>query len=160
MRLITARDVAMRAGFPSVAEWMLVLSHQSIALGKFTAAWDGQRVGGSPLSAFVDFGRWAVACPCGQHSYADPDEPFLYCARCGNGNSGLARQVLFPPLMTRLAIEQALMERPVTENSSARDLIESARLARPKIAVLPRNWYPGQSPADLREMNTTYGGDQ
>lgn len=153
--LITAKDIARRYGFTSVRKWLLDRIERSIRSGYFRVGWDGEHVGGAPLMAFVDFGRWLVRCECGQHNYVDPDEPVAFCARCGNGNSGLARPVIFP--MTMSEIEKALLKRPITEHPLAKDMIEAARLAKPVFLVLTRNWYPGQSVADLLEMNSMYG---
>jgi hypothetical protein len=67
----------------------------------------------------------------------------------------MARPVIFP--MTRKEIERVLLQRPVIQHPLARNVIEAARLAKPIFPVLPRNWYPGQSLADLLELNSMYG---
>ncbi len=155
-KLITSKNMARRAGCVSVAQWMQMLAEQSIQRGKFHVQWDGMHVGGAPVQAFVDFGRWMARCECGQHNYVDPDEAVFFCARCGNGNSGLARPVLFP--IERELIEELLLARPVVKNPLAKNEIEDARLAKPVLAFLPRSWHPGQSVEDLRTMNSMYGG--
>jgi len=154
-RLITARDVARRDGHSTVAELILALMEKSIQRGYFQVRWDGEHVGGAPVMAFVDFGRWLARCECGQHNYVNEDEPVMFCARCGNGNSGLARSVIFPA--DRKMIEDALLKRPVIENPSAKNVVEAALLAKPKYTVLTRNWYPGQSVESLIEMNSMNG---
>lgn len=121
--------------------------------------WDGIHVAGAPLVAFVDFSRWLVRCECGQYNYADPDEPAMFCARCGNGNSGMARPILFPPEAVRRMIERALFERPVIPHPMAKNVIEAARLAKPVYIHLPRSWHPSQSVDELIAMNSTmFGG--
>lgn len=154
-RLITAKDVARRDGHSTVAEFLMALMETSIQRGYFQIRWDGEHVGGAPALAFVDFGRWLARCECGQHNYVDPSDPVMFCARCGNGNSGVARPVIFPAC--RNEIEKLLLARPVIESPAARSIVEKALLAKPKITVLTRNWFPGQSTADLFEMNQTYG---
>lgn len=154
-RLITARDVARRDGHATVTDLLLALMERSIERGYFRICWDGEHVGGAPAMALVDFGRWLARCECGQHNYVDPNDPVMFCARCGNGNSGLARPVIFP--VNREEIEKLLLARPVIENPAAKNVVEKALLAKPKISVLTRNWFPGQSLVDLFEMNRTYG---
>lgn len=152
--LITAKDLAKRDGKSSVAQWMLWLAERSRLRGMFSVMWDGMRVSGLPLIAYIDFGRWMVRCDCGQYNYADPDEPFVFCARCGNGNSGSARPVLFPNQSTRDQIESALLARPVIHHPLACNAIEDARLAKPIYELLPRTWYPHQTVDELLTMNT------
>lgn len=157
-RLISARDMAARAGMRSVRDWMLARADELRRSGRFQVMWDGEHVGGAPVLAFIDFGRWGARCECGQQSYVDPDEPVLFCLKCGNGNSGLARPVLFPSAAMRAQIEKLLMERPVIEHPQAKDEIEAARLARPVYGFLPRSWYPSQPVEHLIEMNAMLGG--
>lgn len=157
-KLITARDLAERDGFDSTVRWLCWLANRSIAQGRFQMIWDGVHVGGAPLQAFIDFGRWAVRCECGQYNYADPEEPVMFCARCGNQNSGLARPVVFPSKTMQQKLESALFERPVIRHPMAKNKIEAARLAKPVYSHLPRSWYPGQSLAELIAMNSTMSG--
>lgn len=152
-RLITARDVARRDGHSTVAGLVMALMEASIKRGHFRIRWDGRHVGGAPAIAFVDFGRWLARCECGQHNYVDPDEPIMFCSRCGNGNTGLARPVIFPA--ERRMIEEVLLKRPVIENPAARNVVEAALLAKPKYSFLTRNWYPGQSVESLIEINSS-----
>jgi hypothetical protein len=150
--------MAERKGFHSTTEWILYLADQSRQRGRFQIMWDGRRVGGAPVMAFIDFGRWCAQCECGQVNYADPDEPVMFCARCGNGNTGMARQVIFSAEEVRSEIGRLLMERPVVDHPLAKDRIEAARLAKPVYSYLPRNWYPSQSIEDLIAMNSTMPG--
>ncbi len=143
----------MRDSCASVAQWMQKLAEQSIRRGRFNLNWDGVHVSGFPVSAFIDFSRWLAKCECGQFNYVDPDEAVLFCACCGNGNSGMARPVLFPSSSERLKIEAILMERPVTPNPLAKNAIEAARLEKPVYELLPRSWYPSQSIENLLAMN-------
>ena len=159
-RLITARDLARRDGFVSTPEWICWLAERSRAQGRFQVMWDGVHVAGAPLVAFVDFARWLARCECGQYNYVDPDEPVMFCARCGNGNSGMARPVLFPSEKTRRKIERALFVRPVISHPMAKNDIEAARLARPVHAYLPRSWHPSQSVKELIAMNSTILGGE
>lgn len=154
-RLITARDVARRDGHATVAKMILALTEISITRGYFHVRWDGEHVGGTPAMAFVDFGRWLAKCQCGQCNYVDPNEPIMFCARCGNGNTGLARPVIFPA--EQRMIEDVLLKRPVIENPLARNIVEAALLAKPQLTVLTRNWHPGQSVESLIEMNSMNG---
>lgn len=156
-RLITARDVARCYGLTDVRDLILMLMDRAIASGYYRVRWDGDHVGGTPIMAYVDFGRWLARCECGQCNYVDPDEPVMYCARCGNGNSGLARLVIFPAERTRIA--ELLLKRPVIENPAAKNAVHYALLARPKNPVLTRSWYPGQSVESLDEMNSMNGVD-
>ncbi len=157
-RLISARDLAERYGKATTTELILWLAERSRQRGRFRVMWDGVHVGGPPVIAYVDFGRWAAQCECGQGSYVDPESPFLFCPRCGNGNTGLARLVIFPPDEKRRMLEQLLMERPVIENQEAADRIEAARLAKPVYPYLLRSWHPSQSLEDLVAMNAMIGG--
>lgn len=159
-RLITARALARRDGFTSVAQWMCWLAERSRVQGRFQLMWDGTHVAGAPVAAFVDFGRWLVRCECGQYNYADPDEPVMFCARCGNGNSGMARPVIFPKEAIRRKIEQALFARPVLPHLMAKNEIEAARLARPVHTYLPRSWHPNQSLEELVAMNSIIPGGE
>ena len=152
--MITARDLATRDGCASVAQWMQKMAERSIQRGRFSLNWDGVHVSGMPISAFIDFSRWLVKCECNQFNYVDPDEPVLFCACCGNGNSGMARPVLFPSPSERLKIEAILMERPVTQNPLAKNAIEAARLEKPVFEFLLRSWYPSQRIDDLLAMNS------
>lgn len=145
-----------RDGCATVAQWIQQLAEKSIRSGRFRINWDGVHVGGAPIQAFVEFGRWLVRCDCGQHNYVDPDEPVLFCARCGNGNSGLARPVIFPIEIE--LIEEILLARPVVKNELAKNEIEAARLAKPVLPFLPRSWYPGQTVEELRAMNSMHVG--
>lgn len=159
-RLITARDLAKRDGFENVAQWIRWLAERSRALGRFQNMWDGAHVAGVPLAAFIDFGRWLVRCECGQYNYVAPEEPVIFCARCGNGNCGMARPVLFPSEAMRQKIEQVLFARPVLPHPMAKNEIEAARLAKPVHADLPRSWHPSQTVEDLIAMNSTILGGE
>lgn len=156
-RFITAADIARRDGHSNVRDWIMETMRLYCKKGYFTILWDGRRIGGTPLAAYVDFGRWLARCECNQSVYADPEEPIMFCPRCGNGNSGMARPVLFPPRKTRDEIEAMLMRRPVIEHPLAKNNIEKARLAKPIYPELPRNWHPSQSIESLNELNSIYG---
>jgi hypothetical protein len=156
-KIITAMDVARRNGFESLAVFYIELARRSQALGRFRVMWDGIRVGGEPLAAYIDFGRWLVRCECGQNNYVDPLERVVFCAKCGNKNNGMARPVSFPPDAVRRRIERALLARPVIEHPRAKDEIERARLATPVHTGLPRCWHPSQTVDVLEIENTAYG---
>jgi hypothetical protein len=157
MKVITAMDLARRYQCGSVGELYLMLAQRSKAKGLFQVMWDGQRVSGEPIVAFIDFGRWVARCECGQYNYVDPLEQILFCAKCGNGNSGMARAVQFPQESVRKRIEMLIMARPVLEDARAKDEIEAARLAKPLHVGLPRNWHPNQPVNDLATQNKAYG---
>lgn len=157
-KLITASDIAARDGCASVGEWLLIESRKAAQKCKITRAWDGRSVSGLPVMAYVDFGRWAGRCECGGGTYVDPSEPIFFCLTCGNGGSGMARPVIFPVDMQ--IIEEALLARPVIDDERAQNKIESARLAKPVIGNLPRNWHPHQSvEVLLAENERLIGGE-
>lgn len=157
MHIITAMDLARRYKCESVAALYLMLAQRSKDKGLFSVMWDGQRVGGSPIQAFIDFGRWMARCECGQYNYVDPLEQILFCAKCGNGNCGMARFVKFPHESIRKTIEKLILARPVLENPQARDEIEAARLAQPLHVGLLRSWQPGETVDELRNLNKAFG---
>lgn len=157
MHIITAMNLARRYKCENVAALYLMLAQRSKDKVLFSVMWDGQRVGGSPIRAFIDFGRWMARCECGQYNYVDPLEQILFCAKCGNGNSGMARFVKFPHESVRKTIEALILARPVIENPLAKDEIDAARLAQPLYAGLPRNWDPSETIDDLRILNKTFG---
>jgi hypothetical protein len=159
-RIITAMDVARRNGFESLAVFYIELARRSQALGRFRVMWDGVRVGGEPLVAYIDFGRWLVRCDCGQNNYVDPLERVMFCAKCGNKNSGMARPVTFPHDSVRRRIERALLARPVIEHPKAKDEIERARLAKPFYDGLRRCWHPSEPVDQLEIENKAYGVKQ
>jgi hypothetical protein len=159
-RLITARDLARRDGFANVTGWMHWLAERSRTLGRFQVMWDGAHVAGAPLAAFVDFGRWLVRCECGQYNYVAPEEPVMFCARCGNANSGMARPVVFPSEAMQRTIQRVLLQRPILPHPMAKNEIEAARLAKPVHAYLPRSWHPSQSLEELIAMNSTILGGE
>lgn len=142
-KLITARDIAERDGAASVAEWVRLESIKAVQRKQIGRPWDGRTISGMPVMAYVDFGRWAGRCDCGGGTYVDPNDPVFFCMRCGNANSGMARPVIFPVDLD--AIEDALLARPVTGSERAVNRIEAARLGRPAIDGLARNWYPNQT---------------
>lgn len=156
-RIITAMDVAKLRGYESAAGLWMGLAEASISAGRFQVRWDGQRVGGAGLQAYIDFGRWAVRCECGQNNYADPLERVMFCARCGNGNSGMARPVIFPQEGMRKKIEKAILARPVVEHPLAKNDVDKARLAKPYFDGLLRCWHPGETLDDLVTENLAHG---
>lgn len=87
-----------------------------------------------PLKARVNHGRWLVDCECNGAELAW-DEGVFMCLSCFNaGHEHKYRTAIFP--RNRKAIELLLMGRPV-EN---------------------RNWYPGESLAQLRAENEAHMG--
>ena len=104
------------------------------------------------LLARIDAGRWISECECHEAFFVDPQEPFAYCARCGNiAHGGRARMVIFPE--DRDGIENALLEREIKRPDGMQKMttqdIGISELVFPNHA--PRNWEPGQSPQDLRD---------
>ena len=92
---------------------------------------------GRPLIAFVNDGRWVVACTvprCGGAQLAALDDPRFMCVTCGNAaNGGAWLPVTFP---------------------EARQSIATALAGREK---RDQNWLPGESVADLLAENVTIG---
>jgi hypothetical protein len=151
-KLITARDLAERDHMNSVADWLRKSSQEAVRRGVIRRAWDGKSVSGSPVEAFVDFGRWLAKCDaCGGYCYVDPDEKIFFCLRCGNQGIGMARPVLFPDEFDK--IETALLARPIVDDARARNPVEKAVLGRPTVEGLARSWYPGQSQESLLKDN-------
>lgn len=151
-RLITARDLAERDHISNVADWLRKSSQEAMRRGIIRRAWDGKSVSGTPVQAFVDFGRWLAKCDsCGGFCYVDPEEKIFFCLRCGNQNSGMARPVLFPTDTDK--IEVALLARPAIEDDRARNPVEKAILGRPIVEGLARSWHPGQTVDGLQAEN-------
>jgi hypothetical protein len=94
---------------------------------------------GAEAVAYVNHGRWVADCPspaCTGAELVDPDEPRFYCLSCYNAAfGGLWLPVRFPPERERQAIERALLARPRARN---------------------RNWYPGETVAQLEEEHRRY----
>jgi hypothetical protein len=82
----------------------------------------------------ANHGRWIVDCPfCRGAQLASPTDRRFLCADCGNVNvGGKWLRVIWPA--DPAAIEAALLVRPL-EN---------------------RNWWPGESPSDLRRENRAH----
>lgn len=157
-KLVTARDIAIRDSMGSVTDWLVARSKDGVRRGFFTNAWDGKQVSGLPVQAFIDFGCWAAQCEaCGGNLYVDPDEPVFFCLRCGNRNSAAARPVIFPD--DKETIEDLLLARPIVDDPRARNNVEKAKLGRPRIDGLVRNWAPGMTIKLLRNQNKRIGGE-
>ena len=88
---------------------------------------------GPPLKARVNHGRWIVDCECNGAEFAW-DEGFFMCQSCFNVGHGLKyRKSVFPK--SRQKIELLLIGRPIVN----------------------RNWFPGESLAQLRAENIKGG---
>lgn len=120
--------------------------------------WNGQlNPNAEPVTAFIDWGRWAWQCECGNGMYAEPSDPIGFCDQCGNVFTGgdYARPVLFPE--NRKEIEVALLEREVEGSALLMEKFrvkhggtQLAMMAQFRPATLPRNW-KGESVAELKE---------
>ena len=97
-----------------------------------------------PLDAEVNHGRWVWLCPCRRGSEADPplgggvvfvERPLGWCPRCANVESGGRWRVIRLP-SERVELEALLALRPDPET---------------------RNWWPGETTADLAEQNAREG---
>ena len=88
------------------------------------------------IEAYINHGRWIAECPtrCGGAVIADSGVPLFVCYECG----GDWYSVVFPPEKT--AIEVLLMRRPPVGREPT-----------------TRNWYPGESVADLARQNQEMG---
>jgi hypothetical protein len=144
--IITAKDITERDGALNLHEWIMRL----VSLRGFTIR---SSVEGNAVTARIDAGRWIADCECGGAEYVDPGEPIFFCFSCGNaGNKSSLRPVAFP--RTRVAIENALLVRPVTLRGG-KGMIEQAMRAAP--AGLPRSWSPGISAKHLATANASAG---
>lgn len=147
-RIITLDDLVARDGMKSVKEWILAKCSESIQKKKIQQGWDGQSIDGEPVLAFINQGRWGARCKvCANPFYVSYETPILYCSECGNGGSSVAYAVQFPG--NRLEIEAALLKREVVLLRHARNEVEAAFIAMPKVAGLARSWRPGVSVVDL-----------
>ena len=143
-KIITLDDLVQRDGFGSVEAWIKAKCAESIKAKKIETGWDGQSVEGEPVKAFINQGRWGARCKvCGNPFYVSYKTPVLYCYECGNGGNVAAYPVEFPE--NYLEIEAALLRREVVLLRVARNEIEAAFIATPKVAGLGRSWRPGVS---------------
>lgn len=91
-----------------------------------------------PVEARVNFGRWIADCPndaCVGAELVSFDRPTFFCCACRNaaaGNQALA--VAAPGPQKRHEVESCLRARPRVEN---------------------RNWWHGETVAELRDENRT-----
>ena len=89
------------------------------------------------LKAFVNQGRWLVACPCGGAEYAF-EEGWMMCRSCFNGYlKHRIRRVEFPDPAFRARLETLLAQRPL-EN---------------------RNWTPGETLEQMGQENILHAGE-
>jgi hypothetical protein len=98
----------------------------------------------APLDAEVNDGRWIWRCPCALGDDTDPPlgggvafvtQPIGWCPRCENvGVGGGWRPLRLPP--ERAEIERVLSVRPSAET---------------------RNWWPGETVAELERENAEHG---
>lgn len=113
----------------------------------------------TPAYAFIDWGRWAWSCECGNQMYAEPRDPIGFCDQCGNVfTNGSARPVIFPDNVQD--IEAALMEReveglPQLQEKFGKKLGASQLNLMPqfKPVTLSRDWRPGETVELLREQH-------
>ena len=77
------------------------------------------------LKAFVNHGRWIVACPCGGAELAF-DEGWIMCRSCFNGYmKHKFRRVEFPEKEFRVQLENILLKRPLdNRNWTPRETLE------------------------------------
>ena len=80
--------------------------------------------------AYLNHGRWVIDCDCGAGAATHPEWRVSRCFACGAVRSG----VKFPNGWR--GIEKVLMKRTDETN---------------------RNWYPGETAADLRAENADHG---
>jgi hypothetical protein len=86
----------------------------------------------TPVAAYVNDNRWLIDCECGSGNYTDPTLKTAYCYGCG----AVHANVTFPAAADRVAIEEALIERPVPRT---------------------RNWYPSETVDTLIAENIEHG---
>lgn len=93
---------------------------------------------GVPIAARINHGRWIMDCPyCSGAEMVDPDDKRFFCLHCFmEENLNKPRPVTFPPKPQRLAIERVLLLRPLKIN---------------------RNWFPGETIAELKQENIDNG---
>ena len=98
-----------------------------------------ETIGGKPVQAILDFGRWIAVCECGGAEAVDPKDPVFFCVSCGNNKTrSKLRRVEFPA--DYKSIEAEIMARPLKKRGTG-DAIEQQRLSIPRGE--PRNWRPG-----------------
>lgn len=102
MEIITAKTIARRDGVMTVTDWLRKAAARKGAMVP-------DMVGGAPVIARIDHGRWIADCECKGAEYVDPDEPVFLCLSCLNqGNGGHMRPVKFPSPKDRAKIEKNL----------------------------------------------------
>lgn len=145
-KIINGKDLAHRDGAASQREWIIQRCRK---LERLLETPFTDFIKGHAVEAEINHGRWIAICPdCGGAEYVSPDEQVFYCFSCGNAaNAGNGRPVKFPA--NRLAIEAAVLERPVIERRGT-NKIERALLATPVLPMLSRSWKPGETVSDLR----------
>jgi len=151
-KIYTANDMARETGFDGHTARVKALSLAAFRSGAIRYAYTG-KVGGDPVAARIDFGRWIADCPdCSGAEYVDYDDPVFFCVSCGNeDNEGKARPVVFPNEAERAEIEVLILARPV--KAHGKRPTQRALMAAPVIPGLGRSWNPGESAADLKRQN-------
>ncbi len=90
-----------------------------------------------PLKAFVNHGRWLVACPCGGAEYAFT-EGWMMCMSCFNGYlKHKIRRVEFPDPDFVAKLDDLLRVRPLDN----------------------RNWTPGETLEQIAQENIAHAGE-
>lgn len=147
-KIFTAIDRAKELGFVSTKDFITAMALRN------NIKWDGRidKDEQKALIAYIDAGRWAVECECGQPAYADPDYPFAFCALCGNAAIGSAgRSVIFPNFQERHEIEAALLEREIDAPLEIGTQTIGLPKTKAKVEGAHRAWKPGQKTDDLRK---------
>jgi len=154
--IITAKHYAKKEGAVSVRERILkrVQKGHLVCLGI-------DKPQGESVKAYIDFGQWIAACPCGGHEFVDIEEPIFYCFSCGNRrNDSYVRPVEFPNQETIKEIERLILLRPVDDEQGLTDLDRAYR-AKPLISTskgfLSRSWDWQETVEDLKEQNEEGG---
>lgn len=154
--IITAKHYAQKEGARTVRERILkrVQKGHLLCLGINAPR-------GEAVKAYIDFGQWIAACPCGGHEFVDVDEPVFYCFSCANRrNDGWVRPVEFPDAETKAEIERLVLLRPVNDEQGLTDMDRAYR-AKPLITtskgLLSRSWNWDETIDDLKAQNAEGG---
>lgn len=149
--VVTASHLAKHEGHESVIARIYRLA------GRFGFTPQPIEMQGTPVIARIDRSRWLADCECGGAEYVDPDEPFFFCANCGNdADSAKVRPVVFPPIETRQALEALITSRPVTIRGGS-TLQQQLLTADESIPRLQRQWDAGESLLKIARENRVAG---
>lgn len=135
-KIFSGDDRAKELGFRSYRDWVIVAAKRQ----GFTF---NSELCDQSITAYVNHGRWAADCECGDTYYVSPSDPVGFCyGGCGNAEQdGKSRPVIFPA--NREEVEAALLEREYTGTVTGFNRLGTQAVLHPNLyapKVLPRNW--------------------